>query len=169
MSRTLAETTVARDVDVRGFAYTLEPVRQKQQWRLERLTADLARTQQALARVEAQVEELRRMHDTQADAVGHALTQRVDPAAHRYALNHLARLDERTCELDEERKSLNQRCASLRKACVAQQLRIEGLVRHKEEALAEYAHEMRLRASAEQDRDWLARPAAGRVFGGRGR
>jgi hypothetical protein len=164
-----AENTAARDVDVRGFVYTLEPVRQKQQWCLERLMADLARTQLAVARLEAQMEELRQMHDAHAKAMGDALTQRVDPAAHRHALNYLARLYERTRELDEERKTLAQSCASLRKACVAQQLRIEGLVRHKEEALAEYAHEMRLRASAEQDRDWLARPAAGRVIGGRRR
>jgi hypothetical protein len=168
MNRIQTDANAARDVDVRGFTYTLEPVRQKQQWRLDRLMAELARTQQALATTEAQMEELRRTHEAQARAVGHAQTQRIDPAAHRHALNYLAGLCERTRELDEERKLLVQSCDSLREACVAHQLRIEGLVRHKEEALAEYAHEMRLRASAEQDRDWLARSATGRVAGGRG-
>lgn len=166
MNRNQAEATAARDVDVRGFTYTLEPVRQKQQWRLERLMAQLAGAQQAAARVESQMQELRRTHDTHAEAIGDALAQRVDPAVHRSALNHLARLYARTLQLDEDRKALAQSCASLRQACVAQQLRIEGLVRHKDEALAEYAHEMRLRASTEQDRDWLARPAVGRAIGG---
>jgi hypothetical protein len=63
--------------------------------------------------------------------------------------------------LDKERQALMETCALLMAACVAQQLRIEGLTRHREETLHEYAHEMRQRVGAEQDRDWLARISAG--------
>jgi len=152
--------TVNRDVDVRGFSYELEPVRQKQQWRLERLMANLASAQQEVTRVEMRIDELQQLHEVQAEAISQAMRQRLDPSAHRHSLNYLSQLRERSRQMKEERQALLETCASLRAACVAQQLRIEGLMRHKEEALHEYAHEMRQRAGAEQDRDWLARISA---------
>lgn len=159
----MAETssTVGRDVDVRGFSYALEPVRQKQQWLLDKLMADLANAQRDLTRVQMKIDELRQLHDVQAATLFHAMQQRLDPSAHRGAVGYLARLREQSSQLQREHLALLETCDSLRAACVSQQLRIEGLMRHKEDALREYAHEMRQRSDAEQDRNWLARRATG--------
>ena len=52
-ARTMAPSAAVRDVDVRGFVYSLEPVRQQQQWRLDKSMAELAQAQQVLAGTEA--------------------------------------------------------------------------------------------------------------------
>lgn len=159
---TAAPAAPARDVDVRGFVYALEPVRQKQQWRLDKLMAELARAQQALAEIEGRIAEVQQLHDQQAEAAGQALLRRLDPGAHRRALGYLAQLREQSRQLREQRELQLSARDDLRQACVAQQLRIEGLTRHKEDALTQYADEVRQRASTEQDRDWLARSVATR-------
>lgn len=163
MSTTSSTAAAAvRDVDVRGFVYALEPVRQKQQWRMDKLMAELARAQQALAEIEVRIADVQQLHDQQAAAAGEALLRRLDPGAHRRALGYLAQLREQSRQLREQRELQRSTRDGLRQACLAQQVRIEGLTRHKEDALTQYADEVRQRASTEQDRDWLARSAAGR-------
>jgi hypothetical protein len=152
----------AHDVDLRGFEHALEPVRQKQQWRLDRQRAELARAQRALAETDAELAGLQQQSEGQAEAIRQALG-RLDPGAHRRALGYLAQLREQWLRLAEQRETQCAACDELRRGCVLLQLRIEGLARHKEEALKDYAHEARRRASTEQDRDWLARSVAGHV------
>jgi len=149
-----------RDVDVRGFVYALEPVRQRQQWRMDKLMASLARAQQALAETEARMAEVQAMHDEQASKAGQALVLRMDPGAHRAALGFLTHLRDQWRELDAKRKEQLAERDRLRKECMALQLRLDGMTQHKEDALTQYADEVRQRNSNEQDRDWLARSAA---------
>ena len=149
-----------RDVDVRGFVYALEPVRQRQQWRMDKLMASLARAQQALAETEVRMSEVLAMHDEQARKAGQALVQRMDPGAHRAALGFLTHLRDQWRELDAQRKEQLAERDRLRKDCMALQLRLDGMTQHKEDALTQYADEVRQRNSNEQDRDWLARSAA---------
>ena len=154
-----------RDVDVRGFVYALEPVRQRQQWRMDKLMASLARAQQALVETEARMNDVQAMHDEQASKAGQALVQRMDPGAHRHALGFLTHLRDQWRELDAQRQAQIAERDRLRKECMALQLRLDGMTQHKEDALTQYADEVRQRNSNEQDRDWLARSAAvrGRV------
>jgi len=155
-------TAAARDVDVRGFIYPLEPIRQRQQWRLDKTMVELARAQQAILETEAEMTGLQHAHDRQAAAVARALPQRLDPAAHRRALDYLANLRRQWQQLEVQRD--NQRVARdlLRQECLAQQVRLDGLTHHKEDALTAYADEIRHRNSNEQDRDWLARSSLAR-------
>lgn len=162
-------SAAGRDVDVRGFVYTLEPIRQKQQWRLDKLMADLARAQQLLTETEDRLAELQQRHDLQAEASGKLLLQRLDPEVHRRALGYLAQLRGQAHHLAAERDGQRSARDRLREACVAQQLRIESLTRHKDDALVAYADEVRKRGITEQDRDWLARSVARRRVEGAGR
>jgi hypothetical protein len=154
-------SVAARDVDVRGFVYALEPVRQREQWRLDKLMAALARAQQALAETEARIGALEARHDEQARNAAQALLQRMDPHAHRHALGFLMHLRDQRRQLEQLREEQLAEKDRLRKECIALQLHLDGLTRHKEDALTQYADEVRQRNSNEQDRDWLARSAAG--------
>jgi len=148
---------VARDVDVRGFVYALEPVHRREQWRLDKLMSALARSQQALRDTELRMEEMQAAHDEQARNVAQALQQRMDPRIHRHALGFLTHLRDQRKQLNALRLEQVVERDRLRKECMALQLRLDGMARHKEDALMEFADEVRQRNSNEQDRDWLAR------------
>jgi len=100
-----------------------------------------------------------RMHDQQAEETGRSLLQRIDPSVHRHALSYLASLRSQWRQLDLRRQTQLAARDRLRRECVAQQLRIDGLAQHRVDALTQYADEVRQRNSVEQDRDWLARLA----------
>jgi len=159
---TATPSQTARDVDVRGFVYALDPICQKQQWRMDKLMIDLARSQQALTDTEADMARVLQLHDDQAGETGRALLQRLDPGAHRQALGYLASLRGQWKQLSLRRQTQLATRDRLRRESVAQQLRLDGLARHKVDALTQYADEVRQRHSAEQDRDWLARLALAR-------
>lgn len=150
-------STAARDVDIRGFSYPLEPVRQRQQWQLDRSLAALGRAQKLLDQTEEQLKQLRETHDAQARALSEATLRRLDPGAHRRALGYLTHLRERSKELETLRDTQRLARDELRRECTERRLRLDGLDRHKEDALTDYAHEIRQRNANEQDRDWLAR------------
>ncbi|MFS2053920.1 hypothetical protein ACEN9J_11260 [Variovorax sp. Varisp41] len=153
-------STAARDVDIRGFSYPLEPVRQRQQWQLDRCLAALGRAQKLLDQTEVQLKQLRETHDGQARALSEATLRRLDPGAHRRALGYLTHLRERSNEVETLRDTQRLARDELRRECTERRLRLDGLDRHKEDALAEFAHEIRQRNANEQDRDWLARSRA---------
>lgn len=155
-------SSAARDVDVRGFVYALEPVRQQQQWRLDKLMSALARAQQALRNTEMRIDQVQALHDEQALSASHALQQRMDPRTHRHALGFLMHLRDQHKQLDVLRQEQLAEKDRLRKECMALQLRLDGMTQHKEDALTTYADEVRQRNSNEQDRDWLARSAVAR-------
>lgn len=159
MNSALKAPSPTRDVDVRGFVYALEPVRQRQQWHMDKLMASLARVQQTLVETEARLNEVRSLHDEQARNAGQALVQRMHPGAHRAALGFLTHLRDQWRELDARRQEQLAERDRLRKECVALQLRLDGMTQHREDALTQYADEVRQRNSNEQDRDWLARSA----------
>lgn len=150
------------DVDVRGFRDLLAPVRQRQQWRIDRLLTELARAQKSLAAVAHDLAAVDSARETCVRAAARALAERLDPNAHRGSLLFLAQLQARSEELKDLRQTRQQACDELRQACTAAQLRLEGLSRHRNEALKDYADEIRQHATVEQDRDWLARSAVTR-------
>jgi len=162
-STTSGQASSARDIDVRGFTYALEPVRQRQQWRLDKAMTALAQAQKQLAETEAKLAQLLATHDEQAQQLGQALMQRLDPVAHRRHLGYLTSLRKQWLELDQTRQEQRTNCERCRQQCLREQVRLEGLTQHKEDALAQYGDEMRQRNLNEQDRDWLARSASSRA------
>lgn len=150
------------DVDVRGFQDLLAPVRQRQQWRIDRLLTELTRAQKSLAVVEHDIAAVDSARETCVRAAARALAERIDPNAHRGSLLYLAQLQARSEELKVLRQTRQHACDDIRQACTAAQLRLEGLSRHRSEALQSYADEIRQHATVEQDRDWLARTAVAR-------
>ncbi|MDP9933587.1 hypothetical protein [Variovorax paradoxus] len=153
---------VPRDVDVRGFVYALDPICQKQQWNMDKLLIGLARAQQALTSTETDMAQVLHMHDQQAEETNRSFLLRVDPGAHRHALSYLASLRGQWKQLGLRRQTQLAARDRLRRECVAQQLRLDGLAQHRADALTQYADEVRQRNSVEQDRDWLARLALAR-------
>ena len=150
-------TTLARDVDIRGFVYALEPLRQREQWRMDKAMTALAQAQHALLMLEQQMKQLRDTHDQHAAAIGQGLSSRLDPSVYQRALGYLAHLRDQWKTLDAQRQAQQSARDQLRRECLAHQVRLEGLTRHRDDALTQHAHEVRQRSLSEQDRDWLVR------------
>ena len=149
-----------KDVDVRGFAYALEPLRQRQRWQLDAALASLADAQHELDITEKQLLQLRQAHDAQARALSDAAMRRLDADAHRRTLAYLAQSRERAVRLEIEHNRQRETRDERRRDCVARQLRLDGLEQHRRDTLAEFANEARRRQANEHDREWLARAAA---------
>ncbi|WP_390342952.1 hypothetical protein ACFJIS_21340 [Variovorax boronicumulans] len=156
-----ANVAAVKDVDIRGFAYALEPLRQRRRWQLDAALAALAQAQRLLDETEARLSELREAHDTQARALSEAALRRLDAGAHRRALAYLTHLRERAKLLEAERDAQRLARDQQRRDCIDRQLRQDGLEKHKQDALTDFADDVRRRLANEQDRDWLARSAAG--------
>lgn len=156
------EAATGKDVDVRGFAYAMEPARLRQQWRVDTAMAELARAEKALGEAEAELETARHLRDAEAGEAAAGMRRRLDPAEHRRTLAYLSLLTQQVVGLERERDAKLQLCGECRRVCLSQQLRLEALTAHKDDALTEYAAELRQRGAIEQDRDWLAR-APGRA------
>lgn len=156
------EVTTGKDVDVRGFAYALEPVRLRQRWRVDKAMADLGRAERTLGEAEAALETARQLRDAAAAEAAAGMRRKLDPADHRRTLAYLSSLTQQAVGLERERDTKLQLCGECRRVCLSQQLRLEALTAHKDDALSEYATELRQRDAIEQDRDWLAR-APGRA------
>jgi len=152
-----ADVPTARDIDVRGFIDALAPVRQRQQWRVDRAMLALARAQKLLLDTEASLVEAEGAHASQAGLAAQALAERMDPSAHRRTLLYLAQLKTQCERLKSERQERQADCDRLRRESTAEQLRLEGLSRHRADALDAYADDVRKRTSVEQDREWLSR------------
>jgi len=144
-------------VDLRGFVYGLEPVQQKQQWRLDALQVQLSKTHKQLQQHQAALDALQLTHREQSLHATQALQRQFNPAAHSLTLAYLAQLQEqidvsqaRLVQTQNEQKALQQ-------ACIAQQNRLVLLTRHREQATQAYMKEEANRLASEADRDWMAR------------
>lgn len=150
-------SSLPSDVDARAFVYALEPIRQRQQWRLDKAQAALSRAQGELAETEAALMQVLETHEEYARQVSSQLALRLDPVVHRLSLARLSRFREKAKQLEESRLRLRDRCEALRETLLSERVRLDGLDRHKHDALTQYAAEMRHLALNERDRDWLGR------------
>lgn len=150
-------SSLPSDVDARAFVYTLEPIRQRQQWRLDKAQAALSRAQAELAETETALMQVLEALEEYARHVSSQLALRLDPVAHRLSLARLSRFREKAKQLEESRLRLRDRCEALRETLLSERARLDGLDRHKHDALTQYAAEMRHLALNERDRDWLGR------------
>lgn len=143
--------------DLRGFHYALQPVLERQRWRIDALQAQLGAAQRAVSQAQEQLDarerQLAAMHQSLADA----RTGRLDPVLLRRSLHWLAGEREQIVGQRQQLEQLKAERAALLADYRAQQAKLEGLQQHRAEHLADYVQEAQRRAAAAADSDWLAR------------
>lgn len=143
--------------DMRGFAYPLAPYLRKEQWAMDRLLAQSAKLHKAIAQAQSRCEALTARWKAQSSEVQHNLTRRPDPGTHQRGLVYLADLRRRIHAETLSIQQLEEQRAQLQRDCIVQQRKLDGLEQHRDRALASHAEEASRIASAEADRDWIAR------------
>ena len=144
-------------VDLRGFAYALEPVRQQRQWQFDAALARLGELRRQIAEWEAQRDALHEECQAQAARAARVWTARVDPSAQARLLGYLAALQQRRADAEREIAALDELAQSARRECMAQQQKLEVLDQHRTETLKDYATEQHRKSGAQADQDWAAR------------
>jgi hypothetical protein len=144
-------------VDLRGFAYVLEPVRQQRQWQFDAALARLGELRRQISEWEAQRDTLHRECEAQAARAARVWTARADPSAQRRLLGYLAALQQRRADAEREIATLDELAEQARRECATQQQRLEVLDQHRAETLKEYAMEQHRKSGAQADQDWAAR------------
>jgi hypothetical protein len=144
-------------VDLRKFAYALEPVRRKHRWQFDASLAKLGKAQVAVDEAERSLQQLRDGYTQAARDAGAAQTGRFDPGMHRRSVAYLGQV-QRQIDLQKERlQELQEERGRLRAECVVLQQKLELTERHRQQSLDEYVLAEQNRQSAEADRDWVAR------------
>ena len=150
-------------VDLRGFDYGLEPVRQRRQWQLDAALARLGKAEAAVRDAAEALEMLRATLRTDGQAAGEGLGRRLDPYRHRLRLARLTQLRIEIEFADAELDALKAERMALQAECRARQRALDVIEAHRAECIAEYACDEARRQAIAADRDWLARatmPAA---------
>ena len=143
--------------DLRGFEYALEPLRQRQQWRVDELLRALARLQKSIVETESGLERLRAQYKDQSRAASDAVKMRLDVNAHRQGLRWLTALQARMQEENAKLQDLLRGRAEVQAAYVTQQQKLDAMDQHRDDCIADYALEQSRRASAQADQDWIMR------------
>lgn len=149
-------------VDLRGFAYPLEPLLHKQQWRVDALQSKLALAGKLLA----QAREERQAAVTELDRCAAAMRQRsgaaVDPSAYGRQLAYLLELQAQVAHATRLVEQAESERQAVMDAYIEAQRSVEVTCAHKEECMKEYIVSEQSRLSSEVDRDWLARDGQAR-------
>lgn len=143
--------------DLRGFEYALEPLRQRQQWRVDELLRALARLQKSIVETESGLERLRAQYKDQSRAAADAAKMRLDVNAHRQGLRWLTALQARMQEENAKLQDLLRGRAEVQAAYVTQQQKLDAMDQHRDDCIADYALEQSQRVSAQADQDWIMR------------
>ena len=148
------------NADLRGFHYALQPVLERQRWRIDALQARLGAAQRAVNEaqeaLDAREQQLAAMHQSLAGA----RTGRLDPVLLRRSLHWLAGEREQIVAQRQQLEQLKADRAELLAEYRAQQAKLESLQQHRTERQAEYVQDTQRRAAAAADSDWLARQGA---------
>lgn len=143
--------------DLRGFEYALEPLRTRQQWRVDGLLGELGSLQKRIFQAEARLDRLGTQYDEQSRAAADAAKMRLDVSAHRQGLQWLTALHG---QIEEERvklQALLRERAEVQGAYVVQQQKLDAMHQHRGDCIADYKLEQSRRASAQADQDWIMR------------
>ena len=143
--------------DLRGFECALEPLRQRQQWRVDELLRALARLQKSIVETESGLERLRAQYKDQSRAASDAVKMRLDVNAHRQGLRWLTALQARMQEENAKLQDLLRGRAEVQAAYVTQQQKLDAMDQHRDDCIADYALEQSRRVSAQADQDWIMR------------
>jgi flagellar export protein FliJ len=143
--------------DLRGFDYTLEPVRQRAHHRVDAAIGALGQRQQALAKARVHAEDLRGQCDDVARRSTPAQRAAIDPwramAASRQWLQLREALAQAEQAVSDSESAVGDAQRQLEQARVEQ----ETFDAHREEALAEHRRTLTQRQQTQADQDWLAR------------
>lgn len=147
-------------VDTRGFVYELAPYLQKQEWQLERLENQLAHANRQLAEARARRDELDEDFEHQMRSLRKWMYPNPNPQAYQRGLLYLTHLRSEMKKQDREIEVLLSEKELVRAQCIAQQLRLDGLLEHRANELQEYSGNRARLLAAEADRDWIGRALA---------
>lgn len=144
-------------VDLRGFDYGLEPVRQRRQWQLDAALARLGKIEASVRDAAAALDTLRATLQAVGQAAGEALGRRLDLYQHRLRLARLMQLRIEIELAETELAALTAERATLQAECRSRQRALDVIEAHRTECVAEFACDETRRQAATADRDWLAR------------
>lgn len=145
--------------DLRGFRDPLAALRKQREWRLDAALAAAARARAQLAQAKLRHEEAMQEFDVQAGRAADAWVRRPDPGAQLRLLPYLAQQHAVTMSAAQEAERLEQAFDEAQELVVRRQQELEALERHREDLLARFHVDQERKASAEMDRDWIARAA----------
>ena len=143
--------------DLRGFSYSLEPIRRKYQWQLDILHGKLGRKQKEIENQEAKIATLNEEYQTVVKKSAEGLLLKIDPSMHQHVLGYLSQLNARI-EIDRHKlQTLFEERNALRDACLNQQKKLELTEQHRANCIKEFSAAEQTRQITEADRDWNAR------------
>lgn len=146
--------------DLRGFAYPLQGVIQRQQWQCDRLRKAWAQCQRGTREARLQLARLQAEHQQVREGVNRQWLHRPDARLHQGFIVHLAR---QQTDIQRWRGEIAIRAAAQARAREAYQIqrqRLEATERHREAAISAFVQAQARAVAAEADRDWLSRAAA---------
>lgn len=142
-------------IDSRGFVYALAPYLRKQEWQLERLENQLAQANRLLEAAQERRGQLDADFDLQKKSLSTWMHPNPNPHAYQRGLLYLTHLRGEMKRQDQHIEALALQRQALRAECMAQQLRLDGVVEHRLGELREYSNNQARLSAAETDRDWV--------------
>lgn len=152
--------------DQRGFAYPLEPVRQKAQWDLEDLQRDLAVAAARTAALRDQVVALDGQLRELSSQWRAASATRIDPLQSQQRVTYLSDVQRRLQALTLDRETAEAVQSELVRRIASQQLALDAIEQDRARCLDEHLAEQRRQVAVLADDDWMARAAWHRLSSG---
>lgn len=148
---------MSKQVDIRTFAYALEPILSQRQWKLDELQSVLGKAQQAVSDMQGQLDSLRKSYQAHVDSVRDSHSEKMDLARYAQALAFITQIGRRMKECEKSLDLLVEQRDNARVQCIEQQKSIEAIAQHRSDCLADFITTEQNRAGNEADRDWVAR------------
>jgi flagellar biosynthesis chaperone FliJ len=143
--------------DLRRFRYPLEPLLRQREWQLESLRARLGRVLGKIESAARKLDDARERYRRGLEHAARELAERLDPTTHPRLICWLARLRETIASSEQALADLRAERATVAAACLAHQLKVELLARHRADCVAEFQREEERRLASDADREWLSR------------
>ncbi|WP_005034710.1 hypothetical protein [Holophaga foetida] len=142
-------------VDLRGFSYALEPLRQQRQWRLDRLLVQLGSLQTRIHEIEKELEQRNESFSMLSRDIGLERSKGISQSCFSLQLHWLVRLKTEILGLQDDLFRLREERVQLRAKCLVQQYKLDVLDTHRKDCIAEFSVGETNRMAKEADRDWL--------------
>lgn len=143
--------------DLRGLVDPLAPIRQRQQWELDRLCARLEEVRHALVDAQQRETNLRSALELASRELAGRNERRLDATRHEQSLRWLAQQHRHLRDSAAEVARLTEQQRDVSAQCLSAQRKLDAYDEHARGLRQEYLRAQSMRASAEADREWLAR------------
>lgn len=150
--------------DMRGFRYTLEPVRKRREWKLDAAMTRVAAVRKQLDECLAMWQRAEDEAVAQAGLAAQAWRDRGDPATQTRLLAFLTQLQRDKTRIESDIDRLRVELSTAQREALRRQQHVETLQRHRTEVLSAYRSDQDRKSNAEADQDWTARTAL--IIGG---